>query len=96
VLSSLTLGLAVDFAIHFLARAREMHREFGSWGATAPAVFGAEAHIWANDTIQTSSEAIRIRGDVVIDLETGDFSEFQDLVSSCRKAWEAGSRCSAR
>jgi predicted RND superfamily exporter protein len=43
VLSSLTLGLAVDFAIHFLARAREMHRQTGSWETTAPAVFGEPA-----------------------------------------------------
>jgi hypothetical protein len=31
VLSSLTLGLAIDFAIHFLERARELYREHGSW-----------------------------------------------------------------
>ena len=31
VLSSLTLGLSVDFAIHFLERARELVRQLGSW-----------------------------------------------------------------
>jgi len=31
VLSSLTLGLSVDFAIHFLERAREMTATAGSW-----------------------------------------------------------------
>ncbi len=31
VLSSLTLGLSVDFAIHFLERARELTRQYGSW-----------------------------------------------------------------
>jgi predicted RND superfamily exporter protein len=31
VLSSLTLGLSVDFAIHFLERAREMTATTGSW-----------------------------------------------------------------
>jgi len=31
VLSSLTLGLSVDFAIHFLERARELTAKFGSW-----------------------------------------------------------------
>ena len=31
VLSSLTLGLSVDFAIHFLERARELAKKFGSW-----------------------------------------------------------------
>ena len=43
VLSSLTLGLAVDFAIHFLSRSREMYRRYGSWRATAPHVFGEPA-----------------------------------------------------
>jgi hypothetical protein len=43
VLSSLTLGLAVDFSIHFLARARAMYARYGSWRAVAPAVFGEPA-----------------------------------------------------
>ncbi len=40
VLSSLTLGLAVDFAIHFLSRARTMYEKYGSWDATHSHVFG--------------------------------------------------------
>ncbi len=43
VLSSLTLGLAVDFAIHFLARGRKMYAEIGNWKDTSPAVFGEPA-----------------------------------------------------
>mgnify|MGYP006276746969 FL=1 len=43
VLSSLTLGLAVDFAIHFLARGRAMYAKYGSWAQTAPHVFGEPA-----------------------------------------------------
>ncbi len=43
VLSSLTLGLAVDFAIHFLARAREAHAASGSWPATNTIMFGEPA-----------------------------------------------------
>jgi len=31
VLSALTLGLSVDFAIHFLERAREIQKQAGSW-----------------------------------------------------------------
>ncbi len=33
ILSSLTLGLSVDFAIHFLERSRELVRQHGSWRA---------------------------------------------------------------
>jgi predicted RND superfamily exporter protein len=43
VLSSLTLGLAVDFAIHFLSRARTMHGRYGSWQQTLPHIFGEPA-----------------------------------------------------
>jgi predicted RND superfamily exporter protein len=34
VLSSLTLGLSVDFAIHFLQRTREIHKETDAWVET--------------------------------------------------------------
>ncbi len=43
VLSSLTLGLAVDFAIHFLARSRTMFARYGSWKETLPHIFGEPA-----------------------------------------------------
>jgi predicted RND superfamily exporter protein len=39
VLSSLTLGLSIDFAIHFLERAREMQKRFGSWRRAGPEMF---------------------------------------------------------
>ncbi|MGF1530239.1 MAG: RND family transporter [Puniceicoccaceae bacterium] len=39
VLSSLALGLAVDYAIHFLVRSRELIRQTGSWEAALPIVF---------------------------------------------------------
>ncbi|MEN8669711.1 MAG: MMPL family transporter [Ketobacter sp.] len=40
VLSSLTLGLSVDFAIHFLDRARAIHEDTGSWTTTMNLMFG--------------------------------------------------------
>ena len=43
VLSSLTLGLAVDFSIHFLSRAREFYEKEGSWSAVSESVFGEPA-----------------------------------------------------
>jgi predicted RND superfamily exporter protein len=39
VLSSLTLGLSVDFAIHFLERARSIQRETGDWRETMALMF---------------------------------------------------------
>lgn len=43
VLSALTLGLSVDFAIHFLQRARELSRRHGSWRAASPEMFSEPA-----------------------------------------------------
>jgi len=40
VLSSLSLGLSVDYAIHFLARSRSLQKEYGSWSKAQSAVFG--------------------------------------------------------
>ena len=40
VLSSLTLGLSVDFAIHFLDRARAIYEETGNWNETIGQMFG--------------------------------------------------------
>jgi predicted RND superfamily exporter protein len=43
VLSALTLGMAVDFAIHFLERARTSYTETGSWEKSAAVMFGEPA-----------------------------------------------------
>jgi predicted RND superfamily exporter protein len=51
ILSSLTLGLAVDFAIHFLVRARQMHGQYGTWQATAPHMFSEPARAISRNII---------------------------------------------
>ncbi len=51
VLSALTLGLAVDFAIHFLVRAREIHAEQGDWAATTKLVFAEPARAISRNVI---------------------------------------------
>lgn len=43
VLSALSIGMAVDFAIHFLERSRTAYGELGSWKAMAPRMFGEPA-----------------------------------------------------
>ena len=43
VLSSLTIGLAVDFAIHFLVRARRLHEKYGTWPEAVSHVFSEPA-----------------------------------------------------
>lgn len=43
VLSAISLGIAIDFAIHFLERSRQIYRETGSWKETVPRVFAGPA-----------------------------------------------------
>lgn len=51
VLSSLTLGLSVDFAIHFLQRSRELVRARGSWDAAWPEMFKEPARAISRNAI---------------------------------------------
>ncbi|HUT33509.1 MAG TPA: MMPL family transporter [Planctomycetota bacterium] len=51
VLSALSLGLAVDFAIHFLSRSRELMHELGSWEKVAARMFGEPARAIARNII---------------------------------------------
>ncbi len=51
VLSSLALGLAVDFAIHLLARARRVREEVGSWREALPVIFDEPARAIARNVV---------------------------------------------
>jgi len=51
VLSSLSLGLAVDYAIHFLSRSRGLYEQHGSWAETAGPVFGEPARAITRNVI---------------------------------------------
>lgn len=54
VLSSLTLGLSVDFAIHFLERARELQKTLGSWTAAIKEMFKEPAMAISRNAITVS------------------------------------------
>jgi len=51
VLSALSLGLAVDYAIHFLSRSRAIYNQYGSWAKTAGPVFGEPARAITRNVI---------------------------------------------
>lgn len=51
VLSSLTLGLAVDFAIHFLARSQAMRLKYGTWKEAHTHAFGEPANAITRNVI---------------------------------------------
>ena len=54
VLSSLTLGLAVDFAIHFLERSRMIYKKTGSWEKTIGEMFEEPARAISRNVIVIS------------------------------------------
>jgi len=51
VLSSLSLGLAIDYAIHFLSRSRQIYQQKGSWRESVGAVFGEPARAIARNVV---------------------------------------------
>ncbi len=54
VLSSLTLGLSVDFAIHFLERSRELYKALGGWRETLNQMFREPAMAISRNAITIS------------------------------------------
>jgi predicted RND superfamily exporter protein len=51
VLGAISLGIAVDFAIHFLERSRQMSDKLGSWKSAAPRMFGEPARAISRNVI---------------------------------------------
>jgi len=51
VLSALSLGMAVDFAIHFLERSRVEYLRFGSWQKASEEMFGEPARAISRNVI---------------------------------------------
>jgi predicted RND superfamily exporter protein len=51
LLSAISIGLAVDYAIHFIVRARELRKKYNSWEETVPAVFGEPARAISRNVI---------------------------------------------
>jgi predicted RND superfamily exporter protein len=51
LLSSLALGLAVDFSIHFLVRTRGLYKKSESWAELVPKIFGEPARAIARNIV---------------------------------------------
>lgn len=51
ILSSLTLGLSVDFAIHFIQRMREIHKQTENWNITVEQLFAEPARAISRNAI---------------------------------------------
>jgi uncharacterized protein len=51
ILSAMTLGLSIDFAIHFLERSREMYKRMGNWKETNAGMFNEPAKAISRNAI---------------------------------------------
>jgi len=51
ILSAISIGLSVDYAIHFVTRSRELHKKYNSWNETLPAAFGEPARAISRNVI---------------------------------------------
>lgn len=54
VLSSLTLGLSVDFSIHFLQRSRKLYRQLGDWSEVSRVMFQDPARAITRNAVTIS------------------------------------------
>jgi len=51
IISAVSIGLAVDYAIHFITRSRQLRKDFSSWQETLPAAFGEPARAISRNVI---------------------------------------------
>lgn len=83
VLSALTLGLSVDFAIHFLERTRAIYRETGNWSATIAAMFGEPALAISRNAIVIAVGFLPLLAAPLIPYQTVGFFLASIMAVSC-------------
>jgi predicted RND superfamily exporter protein len=83
VLSSLTLGLSVDFAIHFLQRARAIQRETGSWRDTIERMFSEPARAITRNAIVIAIGFLPLLGSSLLPYNTVGFFLAAIMAVSC-------------
>ena len=80
VLSALTLGLAVDFAIHFIERARMLYAENKSWPKTAEGMFGSPARALVKNAMVISIGFLPLFASPLVPYNTVGFFMFMIML----------------
>lgn len=83
VLSALTLGLSVDFAIHLLQRARAIQRETGSWRDTVERMFREPARAITRNAIVIAIGFLPLLGSTLTPYSTVGFFLAAIMAVSC-------------
>jgi predicted RND superfamily exporter protein len=80
VLSALTLGLAVDFAIHFIERARMLYAENKNWPETAAGMFGSPARALIKNALVISIGFLPLFASPLVPYNTVGFFMFMIML----------------
>ncbi len=83
VLSSLTLGLSVDFAIHFLQRAREFYKDTGNWRETVSKMFAEPSRAISRNAIVIAVGFLPLLGSPLVPYNTVGFFLAAIMTVSC-------------
>jgi hypothetical protein len=80
VLSALTLGLAVDFAIHFIERARQLYDEHKNWPVTAALMFQSPARALIKNALVISVGFLPLFASPLVPYNTVGFFMFMIML----------------
>jgi hydrophobe/amphiphile efflux-3 (HAE3) family protein len=80
VLSALTLGLAVDFAIHFIERARMLYADNKSWPKTVEGMFGSPARALIKNALVISIGFLPLFASPLVPYNTVGFFMFMIML----------------
>jgi predicted RND superfamily exporter protein len=83
VLSALTLGLSVDFAIHFLQRTRAIHKATGEWRSTIKGLFAEPARAISRNAIVIAVGFLPLLGSPLVPYNTVGFFLAAIMAVSC-------------
>ena len=82
ILSALTLGLSIDFAIHFLQRAREIFAKVGSWEKTSKEMFAEPARAILRNALIVSIGFLPLLASPLVPYKTVGFFMFMIMFVS--------------
>ena len=82
VLSALTLGLSVDFAIHFLQKAREIYAKVNSWEETARLMFQEPGRAILRNALIVSIGFLPLLASPLVPYKTVGFFMFMIMLTS--------------
>ncbi len=82
VLSALTLGLSIDFAIHFMQRARAMYRRLGDWQEVLAGMFGSPARAIGRNALVIAIGFLPLLAAPLVPYKTVGFFMFAIMAAS--------------